>query len=142
MSLEIAIQENTAAIRELIAALANGTPVAQAEPSVTEAKAVKVKQEKAEAKAKPDPKPEVVAEVAEPAATPEQKDEPAAVEVTTADTTVTAADVTAAVISLGKAGKRPELIELLGKYRVNKGSELAADQLAPFHADATALLEG
>lgn len=138
MSLEAVIQENTAALRELIAALANGTPVTKAQVAdvVTEAKADKPAAKKQE-KAKEDPKPEAAEEVVEePAATPEPKGEDAAA------TEITAADITAVVIALGKAGKRPELIELLGKYEVAKGSELHKNDLAGFHKRATAILEG
>lgn len=138
MSLESVIAENTAAIRDLIAALANGQPTSAAQVAavVTEAKA----ETKAPAtkKAKPDPKPEVTEEVAEEsAATPEPKAEDAA-----AEAEITQEDITKVVIALGKAGKRAELIELLGKYEVSRGSELHKNDLAGFHKRATALLEG
>lgn len=137
MSLETVIAENTAAIRDLIAALANGQPTSAAQVAavVTEAKA----ETKAPAtkKAKPDPKPEVVEEAAEEsAATPEQKVEDAAAAEITQD------DITKVVIALGKAGKRAELIELLGAYEVSRGSELHKNDYAGFHKRATAILEG
>lgn len=144
MSLESVIEANTAAIRDLIAALATGAPVAKAQVlAERDAEAEKVDKPK---KTKPevvkeDPKPEpVVEEAEEPAATPEPKDEPAAAEDDAAE--ITADDVTKVVLELGKAGKRPELVELLNAYGVKKGSELHKNDLAGFHKRATALLEG
>jgi hypothetical protein len=128
MSLEIAIAELNTNIRDLIAALSTGASV-----PVKESKPAKVE------KVKADPKPEPVAEVA-PVATPEPKDEPApAAADPVAD--ISKQDVIDITLALGKAGKRAQLIELLGKFGAPKASELAPEKFAEYHAAATALLE-
>lgn len=144
--LKAAVLENTAALRELIATLSKGLPTSAAqvaavveETKVSESKvadkvAATVERSKVadkpkpEAKAKPDPK------VEEAAATPEPKDDGApAIELQQV------IDVT---LALGKAGKRAELVELLGEFGVAKSSLLDPSDFAGFHAKATALLEG
>lgn len=135
MSLESVIAENTAAIRELIAALANGKPVTAAQvdsagTEVKETKAAKTDKPKAEKKADT-PKPEAAESSA---ATQEQKDEPAAAE-------VTKDDVVAATLALGKAGKRNQLVEKLTELGVPKASALDEPEWAGYVAWANALLE-
>lgn len=132
MSLESVIAENTAAIRELIAALANGKPVtaAQVDSAGTEVKETKADKPKAEKKADT-PKPEAEEQSA---VTPEQKDEPAAAE-------VTKDDVVAVTLALGKAGKRNQLVEKLTELGVPKASALDEPEWAGYVEWANALLE-
>ena len=139
MSLEHAIQDHAAAIRELAAAIRGGAAPRTAAAQVTEAnKAVdKAQTSTKKAEKKPDPKPEPVEAPVEEqsAATPEQKDEPAAAEVE-----VTRDQVRDITIALGKAGKRDPLVALLGELGVTRSSQLEDDQLAEFFTRATALL--
>lgn len=147
MSLEQAIQDHAAAIRELAAAIRGGAAprtadqhLATAAAHVTEANKVIEKTQTSGKKAdtkKPDPKPEPVeAPVEEQAvATQEQKDEPAAAEVE-----VTRDQVRDITLALGKAGKRDPLVALLGELGVAKSSQLEDNQLAEFFNRATALL--
>lgn len=152
MSLEQAIQDHAAAIRELAAAIRGGAAprtadlhlvaaaAAAAAAPVTEANKAADKAQtsakKTESK-KPDPKPEPVEAPVEEqsAATPEQKDEPAAAEVE-----VTRDQVRDITLALGKAGKRDPLVALLGELGVAKSSQLEDNQLVEFFTRATALL--
>lgn len=149
MSLEQAIQDHAAAIRDLAAAIRGGAAprtadlhlVAAAAAPVTEtnkaADKAQTSAKKTESK-KPDPKPEPVEAPAEEqsAATPEQKDEPAA-----AGVEVTRDQVRVITLALGKASKRDPLVALLGELGVAKSSQLEDDQLVEFFTRATALLE-
>lgn len=99
------------------------------------AKAEKPAKAKADKAAKEDPKPEP-----EVAATPEPKAEDAAAD--DKPEGITLQDVIDITLALGKAGKRPELVELLGKYEVAKSSQLHKNDYAGFHKRATAILEG
>lgn len=142
MSIEQAIQDHAAAIRELAAAIrqggaGTGQVVAAAATNVTEASQTIGKAQSSTKKAdtkKPDPKPEPVEE--QSAATPEEKDEPAAAEVE-----VTRDQVRDITLALGKAGKRDPLVALLGELGVAKSSQLEDNQLVEFFTRATALLE-
>lgn len=144
MSLEQAIQDHAAAIRELAAAIRGGAAphtadqhLAAAAAHVTEANKVidKAQTSAKKTEKKPDPKP-VEAQVEEQSvATQEQKDEPAAAEVE-----VTRDQVRDITLALGKAGKRDPLVALLGELGVAKSSQLDDSQLAEFFARATALL--
>lgn len=131
MSLEAAVQENTAALRDLIAALANGLPTSAAQVAAVVKEAKPEPKAKAETKVKETPKPE-----AEPAAaaTQEPKDDGAAV--------IELQQVIDVTLALGKAGKRTELVELLGEFGAAKSSLLDPSDFAGFHGKATALLEG
>lgn len=111
------------------------TNVAAAEKAAKAAKAEKAAKAKADKAAKEDPKPEP-----EVAATPEPKDEDAAAD--DKPEGITLQDVIDITLALGKAGKRPELVELLGKYEVAKSSQLHKNDYAGFHKRATAILEG
>lgn len=147
MSLEQAIQDHAAAIRELAAAIRQGGAprtadqhLAAAAAHVTEANQAIGKAQSSAKKAdtkKPDPKPDPVEAPAEEqsAATPEQKDEPAAAEVE-----VTRDQVRDITLALGKAGKRDPLVALLGELGVAKSSQLEDNQLVEFFTRATALL--
>lgn len=147
MSLEQAIQDHAAAIRELAAAIRQGgaprtadqhlaaaaTHVTEANQAISKAQTSAKKVEK-----KPDPKPEPVEAPVEvqSVVTQEQKDEPAAAEVE-----VTRDQVRDITLALGKAGKRDPLVALLGELGVAKSSQLEDNQLAEFFTRATALLE-
>lgn len=146
MSLEQAIQDHAAAIRELAAAIRGGAAprtadqhLAAAAAHVTEANRVidKAQTSVKKTEKKPDPKPEPVeAPVEEQSAvTQEQKDEPVAAEVE-----VTRDQVRDITLALGKAGKRDPLVALLGELGVAKSSQLEDSQLVEFFTRATALL--
>lgn len=140
MSLEQAIQDHAAAIRELAAAIRGGAAPRTAAAPVTETSKVVDKAQtsakKTESK-KPDPKPEPVEAPVEEqsAATQEQKGEPAAAEVE-----ITRDQVRDITLALGKAGKRDPLVALLGELGVARSSQLDDSQLAEFFTRATALL--
>ena len=142
MSLEIAIAENTAALRELIAQLAKGLPTsaaqitavvkeAETEVDTSEADAAAAAKKAKDAK---EAKAEKAQEAADAAAdaTPDPKDDGAGA--------VSLEDVIAVTLALGKAGKRPQLVELLEAYGVAKSSLLHKNDYAGFHAKATELL--
>lgn len=141
MSLEQAIQDHAAAIRDLAAAIRGGAAPRTADLHLVAADKAADKAQtsakKTESK-KPDPKPEPVEAPAEEqsAVTPEQKDEPAA-----AGVEVTRDQVRDITLALGKAGKRDPLVALLGELGVAKSSQLEDDQLVEFFTRATALLE-
>ena len=146
MSLEQAIQDHAAAIRELAAAIRGGATPLTADQHLAAAAAHVTGANQAIGKAqtsvrktekKPDPNPgPVEAPVEEQsAATQEQKDEPAAAEVE-----VTRDQVRDITLALGKAGKRDPLVALLGELGVAKSSQLDDSQLAEFFTRATALL--
>lgn len=103
MSLEQAIQENTAAIRELIAALGKGAPSQAAAPVET----ATVEEPKVE-------KPAKEKKQQAPAATPESKEEaaPAADE----PAPVSYDDCAQAVTKLAKTKGRPAAVALLGQF--------------------------
>lgn len=140
MSLETVIAENTAALRELIAALAKGLPTSAAQitavveeaEDTSEADAAAAKKAAA-AKAAAAKKAKEAAE-AEEAATQEPKGGGAAA--------VDLDAVIAATLALGKAGKRAELVALLDTFKVAKSSALDPSDYASFHKSATELLEG
>ena len=143
MSLELALQENTSAIHKLIALFTAGNlplPV-NVNPVmvVTEEKAKKPKAEKQETPASTaSTEPAATTTTAEPAAAPEPKaspSEPTAAEVTAED----AVQLLRAVM----AGKgRDAAIGLLDSFGVKKLSELPADKLAAFGAEANRVLAG
>ena len=103
MSLEQAIQENTAAIRELIAALGKGAPSQAAAPAET----ATVEEPKAE-------KPAKEKKQQAPAATPESKEEAAAAADEPAP--VSYDDCAQSVTKLAKAKGRPAAVALLGQF--------------------------
>ena len=108
MSLEQAIQENTAAIRELIAALGKGAPSQVAAPVET----ATVEEPNADAKPTKEKKQSA------PAATPEQKDDAAAVadEPASEAAPVSYDDCAQAVTKLAKTKGRPAAVALLGQF--------------------------
>ena len=103
MSLEQAIQENTAAIRELIAALGKGAPSQAAAPTET----ATVEEPKVE-------KPAKEKKQQAPAATPESKEEAAAAADDHAP--VSYDDCAQAVTKLAKTKGRPAAVALLGQF--------------------------
>ena len=112
MSLEVAINENTQAIRELIAALAKGqTPT----PAQVEAVREEIAQvEKPQAKAKPEP-------------APEPKPEPTAE--TVPDTpSVTYQDAAAAITKLSRTKGRDAAVALLYRFKASKLPDVQPDQ--------------
>lgn len=138
MSLEIAIQENTAAIRDLIAAISNGIPTTAAQvAAVVQEAQVEDKPAKAEKKAKAE---KAETPKAEPAATQEQKvdDARAADEEGPVEPEVTYQDAAAAITQLSKVKGRDAAIALLKKFGVNKLPELNAEYFAAVVADAKA----
>ena len=103
MSLEQAIQENTAAIRELIAALGKGAPSQAAAPTET----ATVEEPKVE-------KPAKEKKQSAPAAMPESKEEAAAAADDPAP--VSYDDCAQAVTKLAKSKGRPAAVALLGQF--------------------------
>lgn len=147
MSLEIAIAENTAALRELIATLSKGIPTSAAQVAAVveqskvvedtteaDAKAAKAAADKKAAAAKADAAKKAKEAEAAAAATQEPKDDDAAA--------IDLDQVIAVTLALGKAGKRVELVALLGEFGAAKSSLLDPSDFASFHAKATTLLEG
>ena len=135
MSLEIAIQENTAAIRELIAAISNGIPTTaqQVAAVVTEAKAEakadkKAKAEKAEKTEAGTPKSDEA-----PAATPEQKAEPAAAD---DEPVYSYQDAANAITALSKAKGRDAAVALLKAFSANNLKEVKPEDYAALIAKA------
>lgn len=108
MSLEQAIQENTAAIKALIAALGTGATSQPAAPAET----TPVEEPKADAKPTKEKKQSA------PAATPEQKDDAAAVtdEPASEAAPVIYDDCAASVTKLAKTKGRPAAVALLGEF--------------------------
>lgn len=137
MSLEIALQENTATMRELIAALNNmphiGTPVAAPieEPVVEQTEEpAEVAQEPATEK----PTGRSAKKSQEPAATPEPKAEPAAAEPQAEP--VTYEQVSQAIKKLAATKGRESAVEVLRAHGVAKGTDLQPKQYAAVYRDA------
>ena len=104
MSLEQVIQENTAAIRELIAALGKGAPSQAAAPVENPP----VEEPKADAKPTKEKKQQA------PAATPESQEEAAAAADEPAP--VSYDDCAQSVTKLAKSKGRPAAVALLGQF--------------------------
>lgn len=127
MSLENAIQENTAAINALTALLSAKVQTeagTTSSPDLAKSKTEDVKP-KAESKPKAETKPKA-----------EPKTEPAAA---VAPTGPTMDEIAAACVELIKKD-RPALISLLADFNVKKASELKPDQFAAFKASLDAEL--
>ncbi|CAB4149890.1 hypothetical protein UFOVP555_46 [uncultured Caudovirales phage] len=141
MSLEIAIAENTAALRELIAQLAKGLPTSAAQITAV----VKEAEDTSEADAAAAAAAKKAKDAKEAKAKKAQEAADAAADVTLdpKDDGAGAVDLDAVIavtLALGKAGKRPQLVELLEAYGVAKSSLLHKNDYAGFHAKATELL--
>lgn len=128
MSLEIALQENTNAIRELIAAIQAG--------AVPAAAAVEVTKPKTEKKATKTDEPAAEVKPSEPVAetedeTPSKLTEPATYEA-----------VADAIKNVAKTKGRDVAVNLLKQFGVSKGPDLKVEQYAEVLAAAqTALAE-
>lgn len=107
MSLEQAIQENTAAIRELIAALGKGAPSQAAAPVET----ATVEEPKVDAKPTKEKKQQAPA-----AAMPESKEEAAPAPAADEAAPVSYDDCAQAVTKLAKTKGRPAAVALLGQF--------------------------
>lgn len=135
MSLEIAIQENTAAIRDLVAAIRKGIPTTAEQVAAvvieakTEAKAEKkTKAEKVDKAETETPKSDEA-----PAATQKQKDEPAAA----ADEPVyTYQDAANAITSVSKAKGRDAAVALLADFGAKNLKEVKPEDYAALIAKA------
>jgi len=127
MSIETALAENTAALRELHALLARISVPATEGP----APAPKTQARSAAPTA---PTPPTVA--AEPAAAPATKAEPSEPAALTYD------DVKRAIIEVSKAKGRDAAVALLAEFGATKGPDLQAtpEKFAPFVARATEIL--
>lgn len=124
MSLELALQENTAAVNALIQAIKSvaATPMCTNTSEILSNDKIEAKTEVKVAEVKGKPK-------AEPKGKPEPKGAPE----------LTYAEVGPVLLELAKAN-RPALVELLKEFGVAKGSELTPDQFADVKAKAEALL--
>lgn len=110
MSLEATIAENTAAIRDLIAALAKAPAGYVEVPDLAPAPAPKTEKPKAEPAPAAAEKPK-----AEPKTEPKPEAKPAGVEY---------AEVQTAILALNKAKGRDVVLEVLGRFGATKGPEL------------------
>jgi len=140
MSLEIAIQENTAALRELIAAISKGLPVAASTVAEVAAKSAEVtaKTEKA-AEVK---KPAAQTASSQPGAQPQSEGQKAAAQESPAAADVTYDDVKAAVIELSKEKGREMTVALLSRHGVAKAPDLQPEQYAAVVGDVKKVLAG
>lgn len=127
MSLEATIQENTQAIRELIAALANGvTPTAAQVAAVATEAAPAVEPKAEKAKAKVEPK-------AEPAPAPEPESFP--------DTPgYSYQDAAAAITKLSRTKGRDAAVALLYRFKASKLPDVQPDQFAEIIEAANAAM--
>lgn len=137
MSLEATIQENTAALRDLIAVLANGaTPTAaQVAAVVTEAKAEKVE--------KPAKKTQAAATQESP--TPTASDNSASSSSATQEPDVAAPtyqDAAGAITKLSRTKGRDAAVALLTKFGAAKLPDVKPEQFAEVIQAATAAMEG
>lgn len=125
MSLEQAVQENTAAVRALIAALAGSTIASAANENVAQPDAAKPTKPKAvKTEAAPAPAPVDIAKDAYTPPTPDYDKE-----------------VAPLLTKVLKAGGRQTLMSLFGRFKVANGGQLKAEQYAQVIADCGATLE-
>lgn len=130
MSIEQALAENTAAIRELIEAIKAGVPTtaAQVEAVVTEAKVETPAEETPEPEQAPEPKAE------QPAAKEERPEMPAE--------EINYDHVKDAIVGLHKAKGRAAALAVLDRFGVDVATKLTADQYPAVVQAAKAALEG
>jgi hypothetical protein len=136
--LEEAIKENTAAIRELIAAIANGIPTTPAQVAA------------AAAEASTKEKPKATVGVNGASSTPGQTSptadaaaqDPAAGAAPTAPAAASVSydEVKAAILKLSQAKGREQVVAALTEFGVAKGPELKPEQFAGFIAKANELV--
>ncbi len=141
MSLELALQENVATMKLLIAALTASSPirllesttVAVGDTSKTVTKVVAEEKPKAVAVKKPEPKTEAAkpANVAKPVVGPDSSEKEAG---------PTLEEVSKLVLQIAKEKGRPAIIELLGKFGAAKAPELKAADYEAFVAAANEVL--
>lgn len=129
MSLEVAINENTQAIRELIAALAKGvTPTpAQVEAVAIEGKANKAAKEAAK-------------EAAKAVAAPTQVEAPAEDKEPFGVTGYSYQDAAAAITKLSRLKGRDAAVALLYKFKASNLKEVQPDQFAEIIEAANAAM--
>lgn len=139
--LETAIQENTAAIRELIATIARGLPASAAQVAAVVAQAPqKTKQAQATvANNGASSTQEVTSSAPADAAAPEPSAAPAAPQ-PAAEASVSYDQVKTSILDLAKTKGRDAAMSLLAEFSAAKGTDLKPDQFAPFLAKATTLL--
>ena len=144
MSLEVAIQENTVALRDLLAAIKANATVAAPVPAVKEAAAPsgKPKATSAEKAATPAPTPRTAAEAE--AAAPEKKAEqsattpPAAASPATPKADApTYQDAATAITKLSREKGRDTAVALLAKFGAANLKEVKPEQFADVIAAAT-----
>lgn len=136
MSLEIAIQENTAAIRELIKAISNGVPTTAQQVAAVVKEATEVKAEapaKTEKKAKAE---KTESAKVDTAATQEPKADAAPAADDAPE--VTYQDAANAITALSKTKGRDAAVALLKKYGASKLPEVKPEDFAAIVADAKA----
>ena len=138
MSLEIAIQENTAALRDLIKAISNGIPTTAQQVAAVVEEAAEVKAEapaKTEKKAKAE---KAKTPKVEQAATPEPKEEAAPAADDEPDATYQ--DAAAAITALSKTKGRDAAVALLKKFGASKLPEVKPEDFAAIVAEAKAAM--
>lgn len=127
MTLEAAIAENTSAIRELIAALANGTPTtaAQVEKVVKEAKPAKATVATNGASSTQEPSSPLAAAAAPEPAPAAETPQPGAA-------SVTYEEVKKAIFALAGKKGRDAVVATLKTFGAEKGTDLKPAQYADF----------
>lgn len=125
MSLEIAIAENTAAIRELIAKLSTGAVIPQ--DTATDKPATTAKN----TKAKTDPKPDA-AQSSEPTQTASDNSASSSTESNEASATEqpTYQEVAALITKVSRTVSREAAVELLDGFGAKRGPDLKPEQFA------------
>jgi hypothetical protein len=131
MSLEAAINENTATINKLIAALATGAAIQAAEPAPAAEDLPIRKRTPQDAPAEQHAEEKAAAE--ENLATAEKTDASAAA-------IDYAKEVKPLLVKVSTAKGRDALVTLLAKFGVSKGDQLPQDQLAAVLTEINALL--
>ena len=124
MTLEAVIQENTSAIRALIAAMAQGLP-SMATPIAPIVTAPKAKKEKPQATLDK-------ADIPAPATPSPAIDTPAA--------GATYDDVKSAIVKLSGLKGRDSVLDVLGQFDATKGPDLKPEQFADFITQANAAM--
>lgn len=141
MSLEQAINENTVALRDLLAAIKSGAPLAA--PTGTAPAADKPKADAAAKTA------DVKAEVKKPAAQSSGTTKESAASAASSGTGESSGEqvtydghVKPKILTLAKEKGRPPVEALLSRYGVTKGTDLKPEQYAEFVIDADRVLSG
>lgn len=131
MTLEAAIQENTSAIRELIAAISKGVPTTTAQVAAVVAEAPKTDKS---AKAVTEPEAPAKPETAAPATSQAASDSAPAASAPTYE------EVKHAIVKLSGSKGRDAVVSLLSEFGAGKGPDLKPEQFADFIAKATQLV--